>query len=75
MFNLCGLSTCTVQNLHPRNINYGNRTEWSQFVGSNLFCNHTSVQQNGTTALWESDLFNHECDYGPNWSEKMHSFL
>jgi len=44
-------------------------------VGSNLFCNHTSVEQNGTTAKRESDLFNHECDYRPNWTTRSRQLI
>ena len=37
---------------------------------SNSVCNHESDKQNRTTASRESDLFNHEYDYRPNWTTR-----
>ena len=38
-------------------INNGNKT-------------HTSASKNRLTAKWESDLFNHNYDYIPNWTKQ-----
>ena len=45
-----------------------NRTEWSPI--RSVIIRVINIIENRTTAYRESDLFNHEYDYRPNWTSR-----